>query len=247
MAPLPVANGSRPAAGVQAHGCHRTAAGRPVLLRRRQRWIRTHSGHTVPTIVSGNTPTSTPASSDALCSLLARLSYRSGTFRLASGLESDFYVDVKQTVFTPEGAKLVGELAMDRLTAHGIESVGGMAVGAVPLVSCALVAAATRGAEIDGFFVRKEVKEHGTAQKLDGRFTPGRRIALLEDVVTTGASTLLAIDAVEEAGGKVDLIITVVDREENDGLAALRARGCIVESLASRTRIMAAAKADSEG
>ncbi len=175
-----------------------------------------------------------------LVGLLATLSYRKGTFRLASGRESDFYVDVKQTVFRADGARAIGESLCDRLQAHGITLVGGMAVGAVPLVSIALVAAAARGYALDGFFVRKEVKDHGTSQKLDGRFRPDARIALVEDVVTTGASTLLAIDAVEAAGAKVALVVTVVDREENEGIAALEARGAVVESLAKKTEIVAA-------
>lgn len=175
-----------------------------------------------------------------LVKLLAALSYRKGTFRLASGRESDFYVDVKQTVFRAEGARAIGELLCDRLQAHGITLVGGMAVGAVPLVSIALTAAAARGYELDGFFVRKDVKDHGTSQKLDGRFRADARIALLEDVVTTGQSTLLAIDAVEAAGAKVALVVTVVDREENDGVRALEARGAVVESLATKSEIVAA-------
>jgi orotate phosphoribosyltransferase len=178
---------------------------------------------------------------DNLVRLLASLSYKKGTFRLASGRESDFYVDVKQTVFRAEGSRAIGEALCDRLQAHGITLVGGMAVGAVPLVSIALSAAAGRGFELDGFFVRKEVKDHGTAQRLDGRFRADARIALVEDVVTTGASTLAAMDAVEAAGGKVVLVVTVVDREENDGVGALEARGAVVESLAKRTEIVAAA------
>jgi orotate phosphoribosyltransferase len=176
-----------------------------------------------------------------LVRLLATLSYRKGTFRLASGRESDFYVDVKQTVMRAEGALAIGERLCDRLQAHGVTLVGGMAVGAVPLVSVALAAAAARGFALDGFFVRKDVKDHGTAQKIDGRFRADARIALVEDVVTTGASTLAAIDAVEAAGGKVVLIITVVDREENDGVAALEARGARVESLATKSEIVSAA------
>jgi orotate phosphoribosyltransferase len=174
---------------------------------------------------------------ETLLRLLRELSWKQGTFRLASGRESDFYIDVKQTVMRAAGARAAGELLCDRLQAHGITVVGGMAVGAVPLVSVALAAAAARGYELDGFFVRKETKDHGTAQKLDGRFRADARIALVEDVVTTGASTLAAIDAVEAGGGKVALVITVVDREENDGVAALRARGAAVESLATRSEI----------
>lgn len=176
-----------------------------------------------------------------LVRLLASLSYRKGTFRLASGRESDFYVDVKQTVMRAEGARTVGELLCNRLQDHGITLVGGMAVGAVPLVSVALSAAAARGYDLDGFFVRREAKDHGTARKIDGRFRADTRIALVEDVVTTGASTLAAIDAVEAAGGKVVLVVTVVDREENDGVGALVARGAVVESLATRSEIIDAA------
>jgi len=177
----------------------------------------------------------------ALVKLLAGLSYRKGTFKLASGRESDFYVDVKQTVFHADGARAIGELLCDRLQDHGITLVGGMAVGAIPLVSVALVAAAARGYPLDGFFVRKDVKEHGTAQKIDGRFRAAEKIALVEDVVTTGASTLAAIEAVRAAGAAVSLVITVVDREENDGVRALEATGAIVETLATRSEIVAAA------
>lgn len=176
-----------------------------------------------------------------LVSLLARLSYRSGTFTLASGRESDFYVDVKQTVFTAGGSALVGELLFDRLQAAGVTLVGGMAVGAIPLVTAALGAAAARGYPLDGFFVRKDVKDHGTATKLDGRFDASAKIALVEDVVTTGESTIKAIDTVEAAGGKIRLVIAIVDREENDGMRHLAQRVDRVEALATRSEIIAAA------
>jgi orotate phosphoribosyltransferase len=179
---------------------------------------------------------------DRLTDMLARLSYRHGTFRLASGRTSNFYVDVKQTVMSAEGADLIGRLLYDRLRAQSVSCVGGMAVGAVPLVAAALAAAGAAGAKLDGFFVRKEAKDHGTARKLDGRFDPDARIALLEDVVTTGESTLQAIDAVEAAGGKVDLVVVVVDRQEDDGIKRLAARAVHVEALTERSRIEAAAR-----
>jgi orotate phosphoribosyltransferase len=179
--------------------------------------------------------------SNDLTRLLAELSYKRGTFTLASGKTSDFYVDVKQTVFTARGARLVGEVLCDRLQAAGIELVGGMAVGAIPLVDAALNEAARRGYELDGFFVRKDVKQHGTGVKLDGRFRTGVKTALLEDVVTTGESTIKAIDAVEGAGGRVDLVVVVVDREEDGGLAKLASRGGEVEALATKTAIRATA------
>lgn len=173
-----------------------------------------------------------------LARLLARLSYRSGSFRLASGKQSDFYIDVKQTVFTAAGAELVGRALCERLAAHDITSVGGMAVGAVPLVTAALVEAARRGYPLDGFFVRREVKDHGTSRRIDGLFDASARIALVEDVVTTGESTVQAIDAVEAAGGKVALVVTVVDRQEEGGLQNLAARAGAAEALTSRASIL---------
>jgi orotate phosphoribosyltransferase len=175
-----------------------------------------------------------------VAALLARLSWRRGSFTLASGQTSDFYVDVKQAVMSSEGAGLLGTAVAEILVANGVELVGGMAVGAVPLVSVALCEAARLGHPLDGFFVRRNVKDHGTAAKLDGRFRPEARIALVEDVVTTGGSTLQAVDAVEEAGGRVSLIVTVVDRQENDGMARLAERCDSVVALATRAEIEAA-------
>ena len=174
--------------------------------------------------------------------LLAELSYREGEFTLASGKKSDFYVDVRQTVMKPAGALLIGRLLWQRLENAGINSVGGMAVGAVPLVTSVLCAAASanRAEAIDGFFVRKTAKDHGTARRIDGRFDAGAKIALVEDVVTTGASTLEAIDAVEEAGGRVQLVISVVDREESEGIGRLSNRVESAEALVTRTMILEA-------
>ena len=183
------------------------------------------------------------ATADELARLLAKLSYREGSFRLASGKTSDFYVDVKQTIYSAAGAALVGKLIYDRLARASIELVGGMAVGAIPLVDAALNEAAHRGRALDGFFVRKEVKDHGTAARLDGRFDATKRIALVEDVVTTGESTLRAIDAVEHAGGSVIEVIVVVDREEDDGLANIARRVSRATALTTKSAIRRAASA----
>jgi orotate phosphoribosyltransferase len=180
---------------------------------------------------------------DELIRLLSRLSYRQGSFKLASGKSSDFYVDVKQTVYTAAGAALVGRMICDRLGGRSIELVGGMALGAIPLVDATLNEAARRGWAIDGFFVRKEVKEHGTAARLDGRFDPGKRIAILEDVVTTGESTIRAIDAVEQAGGRIACVVVVVDREEDDGIGNIARRCSDVIALATKSAIRRAAGA----
>jgi orotate phosphoribosyltransferase len=178
---------------------------------------------------------------DQLLHLLSRLSYRRGTFRLASGKSSDFYVDVKQTVYTAAGAALVGRMICDLLASKSIELVGGMALGAIPLVDAALNEAARRGWPIEGFFVRKDVKDHGTAAKLDGRFDAKKRIAILEDVVTTGESTIRAIDAVEQAGGRVACVIVVVNREEDDGMRNIARRCSEVVALATKSDIRRAA------
>ena len=182
-----------------------------------------------------------PSQAEASVSrLLAHHSYRRGSFTLASGKRSDFYVDVKRTVFTAQGAAVVARLLLERLRAHSIACVGGMAVGAVPLVAAVLVQAEHEQYPLDGFFVRRQVKNHGTANRIDGCFDPSRKIALLEDVVTTGASTIEAIEQVEAAGGKVSLVVAVVDREEDGGLAGLAARVGSAEALASKTSIRAA-------
>lgn len=176
-----------------------------------------------------------------LARILAQRSYRKGTFKLASGRTSDFYVDVKQTVMTSDGAALVGRLIFERLRVSNVRCVGGMAVGAVPLVAATLVAAAHAGYPLDGFFVRKEVKDHGTARRIDGRFNAGATIALVEDVVTTGESTLQAVEAVEASGGRVALVVTIVDREEDEGLQRLAARVGKAEALVTKTEVQRAA------
>jgi orotate phosphoribosyltransferase len=178
---------------------------------------------------------------DQLIQLLTRFSYRKGKFRLASGKTSDFYVDVKQTVYTAAGAALVGKMVCDLLESRSIELVGGMALGAIPLVDAALNEAARRSLDLDGFFVRKDVKDHGTAAKLDGRFDARKRIAILEDVVTTGESTIRAIDAVEQAGGRIACVIVVVDREEDGGMRKIARRCDDVLALATKSGIRRAA------
>lgn len=180
-----------------------------------------------------------------LAELLAGLSYRCGTFRLASGKQSDFYVDVKQTVYTSRGAALVGRALYAHLRDRSVELVGGMAVGAVALVDAVLHEAAHAGASLDGFFVRKESKGHGTDARLDGRFDPSKRIALVEDVVTTGESTLQALDAVEAAGGIVTCVLAVVDRQEDDGLGRIAARVPDTAALVTKSAIREAARSKS--
>lgn len=172
-----------------------------------------------------------------LLELILALSFRRERVTLSSGRESDFYLDLRQTLMRPRGVLLAGELLLERLRAGApVESVGGMAVGAVPLVSAVLLAAGMRdpASPLLGFFVRKERKGHGLARRIEGGFAPGQTVALLEDTVTTGASTLQAADVVEAEGGKVGRVLCLVDRGEG-GAEAFAARGFRLEPLFARS------------
>jgi orotate phosphoribosyltransferase len=186
-----------------------------------------------------SSPNASAANSSArreLLDLILRVSFRRGKVVLASGKESDFYLDLRQTLMRPRGIALAGDLVWERL-AQGppVDAVGGMAVGAVPLVAAVLAAAARRDPETPllGFFVRKEVKAHGLGRRIEGGFAAGQSVALLEDTVTTGGSTLDALGAVEAEGGKVARVICLVDRGEG-GADRFAARGIALESLFTR-------------
>ena len=155
---------------------------------------------------------------------------------MSSGRESDFYLDLRQTLMRPRGVALAGALVLERiLRGPSVDAVGGMAVGAVPLVAAVLAAAAARAdaANLCGFFVRKEAKQHGLGRRIEGAFASGQTVALLEDTVTTGGSTLSALDAVEAEGGKVVRVLCLVDRGEG-AQAAFAERGIRLEALFDR-------------
>jgi len=170
---------------------------------------------------------------DRLLAILKRESYVAGRVKLASGRMSDFYIDVRRSAFLPEAAFLIGEALFPRVRALDVRAVGGMAVGAIPLVDAVVHASHHAGAPIQGFFVRKETKEHGLGKRIEGRFESGWRVAILEDVVTSGESALGAAGAVEAAGGIVAGVIALVDRLEG-GAEALRARNYPFESVFTR-------------
>ncbi len=175
----------------------------------------------------------------ALLKLILDVSFERRKVTLASGNESDFYLDLRQTLMRPLGVLLAGQLILDKLSSGTrVDSVGGMAVGAVPLVSAVLAAAAHDPAsrELIGFFVRKETKKHGLGRQIEGGFDSGHTVALVEDTTTTGGSTLEALDIVEAAGGKVARVLCLVDRGE--GAAELFAeRGVTLESLFNRSHL----------
>jgi orotate phosphoribosyltransferase len=171
-----------------------------------------------------------------LLDLILEVSFERRKVTLSSGKESDFYLDLRQTLMRPRGTKLAGQLVLATLMRGGtwVDSVGGMAVGAVPLVSAVLAAAAEDpGTKLVGFFVRKQAKGHGLARQIEGGFEPGQTVALLEDTTTTGGSTLDAVDVVEAAGGKVARVLCLVDRGEG-AAEAFAARGITLEALFTR-------------
>jgi len=173
--------------------------------------------------------------------IILEKSYRKGTFTLTSGKTSDFYVDVKQTSLSAEGSYLCGKLILDLMLQADtpIEAVGGMTLGADPLVSAVSVVSHLEGHPVPAFIVRKEAKGHGTENYIEGlsNMTPGCRVTLLEDVVTTGGTLVKVIDRVEAAGFTVAQIITVVERQEG-GVEVLAKAGYRLESLFTREQLL---------
>ncbi len=160
--------------------------------------------------------------SDSLHSLIRKLSYREGDFTLASGKKSSFYIDLKATTLHPEGAWLIGRRAVEYFKAAGlaapgeIEGVGGLTLGADPIATAVSMAAFEAGVLWPAFIVRKESKGHGTGRSIEGteNLRPGANLLVLEDVVTTGGSSVIAIERIREAGYRCAGVLTVVDREQ---------------------------------
>lgn len=173
----------------------------------------------------------------ALLELILEVSFERREVTLSSGRKSDFYLDLRQTLMRPRGQLLAGELLLGRLMGGGswVDAVGGMAVGAVPLVSAVLSAAARHdpASPLVGFFVRRKAKRHGLGRRIEGAFRPGQRVALVEDTTTTGGSTLEAVEAVTAEGGKVERVLCLVDRGEG-AAEAFAARGLALEPLFTR-------------
>ena len=142
--------------------------------------------------------------------------FQTGDFTLSSGKKSNFYIDCRKITLHPQGAKLIGKIILEKIKGLKIDAVGGMTLGADPIVGAVIMLS-----DIPGFIVRKKEKEHGTKQKIEGHLKKGWNVLIVEDVSTTGGSALQAIQTVEFAGAKVVKVISVVDREEGakEGLA----------------------------
>src|SRR3954464_4415652 len=170
---------------------------------------------------------------DRLLTLLAERSARRGHFTLASGRQSTLYIDARLTTMSPDGLSLIGPLGVGALAAAGwhVDAVGGLTLGADPMSYAIAYASALAGAPIRAFTVRKEAKAHGTGRLIEGPFREGDRVAVIEDVITTGGSALRAVDAIRAAGGEVVGVLALVDREEG-GRQALEGAGLPVIALA---------------
>ena len=169
-----------------------------------------------------------------LLELLAEKSFRLGQFKLSSGASSDYYIDCRTTTLDAEGARLAGRVVLDAIRAHGWNphAIGGMTLGADPIVVAAALLSAQQmqvrsspvqpdlpAWRINGFLVRQAEKTHGTAQRIEGFCEPGASVVIVDDVCTTGASMIGAIEAARGAGMKVVGVLCLVEREEAGGRA----------------------------
>ncbi len=175
-----------------------------------------------------------------LIELLRVRSFERRRVILASGKESDFFIDCKQTILTAEGHALVGELMFEALAQlPACEAVGGVELGGCPLASAVSLVSFQRGRPLPALYVRKAQKDHGTAKLVEGdkSIHPGMPIVLLEDVITTGGSSLRAVNALQQAGVNVVGIVALVDRLEG-GRATIEAENLPLLSLATRRDFM---------
>jgi len=154
---------------------------------------------------------------DQLLALITDLAVVHGKVTLSSGREADYYVDLRRVTLHHRAAPLIGHLMLDKLEEVGlgtaeVDAVGGLTLGADPVATSVLHAAASRGQDVDAFVVRKEGKAHGLQRRIEGPDVAGRRVVVLEDTSTTGGSAITAVEAVREAGGEVAGIAVIVDR-----------------------------------
>jgi orotate phosphoribosyltransferase len=137
-----------------------------------------------------------------------------GTFTLASGKTSTFYINSKKFLFHSEAIALLADAFWEKMQDLDVQAVGGLEVGAIPLTSAVVYRAHQAGRQLEGFFVRKQAKDHGSKERIEGVLPPGARVAIVDDVLTTGGSALQAVQEVERAGATVVAVLCIVDREQ---------------------------------
>jgi orotate phosphoribosyltransferase len=156
----------------------------------------------------------TEAARQRLLELFKARAFSFGRFTLASGKESSYYVNSKKALFHSEAVALLGEAIWDLTRNLDIQAVGGLEVGAIPLATAAVLRYHQEGRVLEGFFVRKQPKSHGSQERLEGVLPRGARVAMVDDVLTTGGSVQQAITEVEKAGATVATVVCIVDRLE---------------------------------
>ncbi len=147
-----------------------------------------------------------------LLEILKNRSFKRGAFQLASGDTSDYYIDGRTSAVFSEAAFLIGAVFYERTKDLGIDAIGGLEVGAVPLTTAAVIGYHLHGKTMEGFWVRDKEKAHGTRKIIEGNLKPGSRVAIVDDVFTKGSSALKAAKAVKEMGCEVVLVLALVDR-----------------------------------
>ncbi len=149
---------------------------------------------------------------DRLKELFRERALQFGDFTLASGKKSTYYVNSKKVLFHAEAITLLGELLYDATKDLDFQAMGGLEVGAIPMAASALTAFHRAGRPLEGFFVRKQAKEHGSKERLEGQVKSGDKVVVIDDVLTTGGSVLQAIEVVEALGAKVVRVVCICDR-----------------------------------
>jgi len=159
-------------------------------------------------------------------------------FTLASGRKSNFYFNCKPTTLDPEGMNLIGHLLFDMIQDLDVTAAGGLTLGADPMANALSVISFQRGKPVKSFIVRKESKDHGTKSRIEGTVKAGEGVVILDDVITTGGSTLSAIEAARQAGLDVKRVIALIDREEG-GRENIEKEISDVRAVLTRTEVMA--------
>jgi orotate phosphoribosyltransferase len=165
-----------------------------------------------------------------LISLVRELGLKLGDFTLASGKKSSYYLDCRKVTLDSQGANLIAHGMLELLGSNLPAAVGGMAIGADPITAAIITVAGAQGRRLKGFIVRKEAKQHGTGKDVEGPVNPGDTCVIVEDVVTTGGSSLAAIEKVETFGLKVLGVLAIIDRLEG-GAEAFAAKGYKLQTL----------------
>lgn len=158
-------------------------------------------------------------------------------FTLVSGLKSNYYFNCKPTTLDPEGMNLIGDIIWDMLAGSAVTAAGGLTLGADPIANALSVISFQKGRPIKSFVVRKDVKDHGTRKAVEGNVEPGEQVAIIDDVITTGISTITAIEHAREAGLLIERVVVLIDRQEG-GKENILVHAPRVEAVLTRTEIM---------